>query len=78
MECCIKVIEAYLVELLVVVHSRHIITEGHVWRNQPAAVLLDNLNDGSAAGVTLGSTSFGNITSATGGRVLQLGAKLAF
>ena len=35
-------------------------------------------NGGSAAGTTLGSTSFGQITSATGGRVLQLGAKLNF
>ena len=33
---------------------------------------------GAAAGTTLGSTSFGQITSATGGRVLQLGAKLTF
>jgi len=33
---------------------------------------------GTAAGTTLGSTSFGQITSATGGRVLQLGAKLTF
>jgi hypothetical protein len=33
---------------------------------------------GTAAGTTLGSTSFGHITSATGGRVLQLGAKLTF
>ena len=33
---------------------------------------------GSAAGTTLGSSSFGNITSAIGGRVLQLGAKLTF
>jgi hypothetical protein len=33
---------------------------------------------GTAAGTTLGSTSFGQITSASGGRVLQLGAKLTF
>jgi hypothetical protein len=33
---------------------------------------------GTAAGTTLGSSSFGDITSATGGRVLQLGAKLNF
>jgi Carboxypeptidase regulatory-like domain len=33
---------------------------------------------GTAAGTTLGSTSFGQITSASGGRVLQLGAKLIF
>src|SRR5262249_31729198 len=35
-------------------------------------------NGGSAAGTTLGSTSFGHVTSATGGRVLQLGGKLTF
>jgi hypothetical protein len=35
-------------------------------------------NGGSAAGTTLGSTSFGQITSATGGRQLQLGAKFTF
>jgi len=35
-------------------------------------------NGGTAAGTTLGSTSFGHVTSATGGRVLQLGAKLNF
>ena len=34
--------------------------------------------NGTVAGVTLGSTSFGYITSATGGRVLELGAKLTF
>jgi hypothetical protein len=33
---------------------------------------------GTAAGTTLNSTSFGQITSASGGRVLQLGAKLTF
>lgn len=33
---------------------------------------------GTAAGSTLGSTSFGHVTSASGGRVLQLGAKLTF
>jgi hypothetical protein len=33
---------------------------------------------GTAGGTTLGSTSFGHITSAGGGRVLQLGAKLTF
>ncbi len=33
---------------------------------------------GTAAGTTLGSTSFGQITGASGGRVLQLGAKLNF
>ncbi|HWW17578.1 MAG TPA: TonB-dependent receptor [Candidatus Saccharimonadales bacterium] len=33
---------------------------------------------GAAAGTTLNSTSFGQITSASGGRVLQLGAKLTF
>jgi hypothetical protein len=33
---------------------------------------------GTAAGTTLGSTSFGQITGASGGRVLQLGAKLTF
>ncbi|MGB7848682.1 MAG: carboxypeptidase regulatory-like domain-containing protein [Candidatus Acidiferrum sp.] len=33
---------------------------------------------GTAAGTTLGSASFGQITSAAGGRVLQLGAKLTF
>ena len=33
---------------------------------------------GTASGTTLGSTSFGQITSASGGRVLQLGAKLNF
>src|SRR5438046_4910673 len=31
---------------------------------------------GAAAGTTLGSNSFGQITSASGGRTLQLGAKL--
>jgi hypothetical protein len=35
-------------------------------------------NGGSAAGLTLGSSSFGDITSATGGRTLQLGAKFNF
>jgi hypothetical protein len=34
--------------------------------------------NGSAAGLTLASSSFGDITSATGGRQLQLGAKLNF
>jgi hypothetical protein len=34
--------------------------------------------NGSAAGLTLGSSSFGHITSATGGRTLQLGAKFNF
>jgi hypothetical protein len=34
--------------------------------------------NGTAAGVTLGSSSFGDITSATGGRILQLGAKFNF
>jgi hypothetical protein len=33
---------------------------------------------GTAGGTTQGSTSFGHITSASGGRVLQLGAKLKF
>ena len=33
---------------------------------------------GAASGTTLGSSSFGQITSASGGRVLQLGAKLTF
>ena len=33
---------------------------------------------GAGAGTTLGSTSFGQITQASGGRVLQLGAKLTF
>src|SRR5215469_3540789 len=35
-------------------------------------------NGGSANGTTFGSSSFGDITNATGGRVLQLGAKLTF
>jgi len=35
-------------------------------------------NGGTAAGTTLGSSSFGQITSATGGRQLQLGAKFNF
>jgi hypothetical protein len=35
-------------------------------------------NGGTAAGTTLGSSSFGQITSATGGRTLQLGVKLTF
>jgi hypothetical protein len=35
-------------------------------------------NGGTAGGTTLGSTSFGQITSATGGRTLQLGAKFTF
>lgn len=35
-------------------------------------------NGGTAAGTTLGSSSFGDITSATGGRTLQLGAKFNF
>ena len=35
-------------------------------------------NGGSAAGITLGSSSFGQITSASGGRTLQLGAKFNF
>ena len=35
-------------------------------------------NGGGATGTTLGSNSFGQITNATGGRVLQLGAKLTF
>jgi hypothetical protein len=34
--------------------------------------------NGTAAGVTLGSTSFGHVTSASGGRQLQLGAKFNF
>ncbi len=34
--------------------------------------------NGTAAGLTLGSSSFGDITSATGGRTLQLGAKFNF
>jgi|HubBroStandDraft_6_1064221.scaffolds.fasta_scaffold00867_6 hypothetical protein len=34
--------------------------------------------NGSAAGLTLASSSFGDITSATGGRQLQLGAKFNF
>ncbi len=34
--------------------------------------------NGSAAGLTQGSTSFGDITNATGGRQLQLGAKFNF
>lgn len=35
-------------------------------------------NGGTAAGTTLGSSSFGHITSATGGRTLQLGLKFNF
>jgi carboxypeptidase family protein len=35
-------------------------------------------NGGSASGTTLGSNSFGQITNASGGRQLQLGAKLTF
>jgi hypothetical protein len=35
-------------------------------------------NGGSAAGTTLGSASFGHVTSASGGRQLQLGAKFNF
>jgi hypothetical protein len=35
-------------------------------------------NGGSAAGLTRSSNSFGQITNATGGRVLQLGAKVSF
>jgi outer membrane receptor protein involved in Fe transport len=35
-------------------------------------------NGGSATGLTRNSTSFGQITNATGGRVLELGAKLTF
>jgi hypothetical protein len=35
-------------------------------------------NGGAANGTTLGSSSFGQITNATGGRVLQLGVKLNF
>jgi hypothetical protein len=34
--------------------------------------------NGTVAGVTLGSTSFGHVTNASGGRVLQLGAKVTF
>jgi hypothetical protein len=34
--------------------------------------------NGTAAGLTLNSNSFGQITNATGGRVLQLGGKLTF
>jgi hypothetical protein len=34
--------------------------------------------NGTQAGVTLGSSSFGQITQATGGRQLELGAKLTF
>jgi len=34
--------------------------------------------NGTVAGVTLGSSSFGRITNATGGRQLELGAKLNF
>lgn len=35
-------------------------------------------NGGSSNGTTFGSSSFGHVTSATGGRTLQLGAKLTF
>jgi hypothetical protein len=35
-------------------------------------------NGGTAVGTTFGSNSFGHITNATGGRTLQLGAKLNF
>jgi hypothetical protein len=35
-------------------------------------------NGGTANGTTLGNSSFGQITNATGGRTLQLGAKLTF
>jgi hypothetical protein len=35
-------------------------------------------NGGTAAGTTLASSSFGDITSATGGRTLQLGVKFNF
>jgi hypothetical protein len=35
-------------------------------------------NGGTAAGTTLGSASFGHVTSASGGRQLQLGAKFNF
>jgi len=35
-------------------------------------------NGGNSAGITLGSSSFGTITNATGGRQLQLGAKFNF
>ena len=35
-------------------------------------------NGGTASGTTFGTTSFGQITSASGGRVLQLGGKLTF
>jgi hypothetical protein len=35
-------------------------------------------NGGGASGLTLGSSSFGQITSASGGRTLQLGAKFNF
>jgi hypothetical protein len=35
-------------------------------------------NGGGAAGLTRNSSSFGQITSATGGRTLQLGAKFNF
>jgi hypothetical protein len=35
-------------------------------------------NGGTAAGTTRNSASFGQITNATGGRVLELGAKLTF
>lgn len=35
-------------------------------------------NGGTANGTTFGSSTFGDITSAAGGRVLQLGAKLTF
>jgi hypothetical protein len=34
--------------------------------------------NGTVAGVTLGSSSFGQITSATGGRQLEIGAKFSF
>jgi hypothetical protein len=34
--------------------------------------------NGTAAGLTLGSSSFGDITNATGGRTLQLGLKFNF
>jgi hypothetical protein len=35
-------------------------------------------NGGTASGTTLGSSSFGDVTNATGGRVLQLGLKFNF
>lgn len=46
--------------------------------NTPQFLFTGNTNGGTASGTTLGSSSFGHITNAIGGRQLQLGLKFNF